>query len=72
MNDCCLTPTQLFFFSYIIARTMIWWWSPLSTNTFSWMLIVLVHWNNSLRIDMSSTLEHIILIPSQPVFHLTS
>ena len=25
VSDCCLTPTQQFF-SFIMARTMIWWW----------------------------------------------
>jgi hypothetical protein len=33
---------------------MKWWWGPLCTRpTLSWILIVLAHWNNSLRIDMS-------------------
>ena len=36
----------------------------------SWIFIVLAHWNNSQRIDMSSH-SHIILIPSQPVFALS-
>jgi hypothetical protein len=46
-------------FSYIIARTcyisMKWWWCLLLTksNTFNWIYIVLVHWHNSLRVNMS-------------------
>jgi hypothetical protein len=39
--------------------------------TLNWIYIVLAHWNNSLRIDMSSHSRHIILIPSQPVFVLS-
>jgi hypothetical protein len=37
---------------YILAKTslflMKWWWDP-----FSWIFIVLIHWNNSPQIDMS-------------------
>jgi len=38
--------------SYISMRL---WWSLLCTRgtCFSWIYIVLVHWNNSLRVDMS-------------------
>ena len=36
---------------------MRWWWVPLCSNykpkTLSWIFIVLAHWNNSPRIDMS-------------------
>jgi dihydrofolate reductase len=39
-------------FRYIMTRTsyfsMRWWWDPL----YSWIFIVLAHWNNSPRIDM--------------------
>ena len=41
------------------------------TNTLSWICIVLAHWNNNPRIDMSPRLGHIILIPSQSVFSLS-
>jgi predicted class III extradiol MEMO1 family dioxygenase len=51
--------TQVQFFSYIMAKNMLifnemmmrsalYW-----TNMLSWILIVLAHWNNSPRIDMS-------------------
>jgi len=60
VGDYCLTPNEQFF-SYIMARTsyflMRWrWWGPLcthDTNTLSWIFIVLAHWNNSPRVDMS-------------------
>jgi hypothetical protein len=58
VSDCCLTPTQRLF-SYIMARTsyfsMRWWWGPLCTRStgLDKFCIVLVHWNNSPRIDMS-------------------
>ena len=34
------------------------------TNTLSWIIIVLAHWNNSPRLDMSLHLGHIIMILS--------
>jgi hypothetical protein len=37
------------------------------TNTLRWIFIVLAHWNNSLRVDMS-----LHSIPNQPVFALYS
>ena len=44
-----------------------------SHNTLSWIFIVIAHWNNSPRIDRHvAPLGHIILIPSQPVFALSS
>ena len=49
---CSLSPTQQFF-SYIHGENpMRWWWDPLCTRL-SWICIVLAHWNNSWRIDMS-------------------
>ena len=39
--------------------------STLFLITLSWICIVLAHWNNSPRIDISHPLGHIILIPSQ-------
>jgi len=36
VSDCCLTPTQQYF-SYIIARTMRWWWSPLCSRATRWV-----------------------------------
>jgi hypothetical protein len=42
VSDCCSTPIQQFF-SYIMART----------SKMSWIYIVLSHWNNSPRVDMS-------------------
>jgi hypothetical protein len=58
LSDCCLIPTRQFF-SYIIGRTskfsMRWWWGPLCTRPTCLVrfFIVLAHWNNSSRIDMS-------------------
>ena len=75
VSDCCLTPNELFF-SYFMMRISIFdemtimsalYW----TNTLSWIFIVLVHWNNSLRGRHVSPLGNIILIPSQWVFALT-
>ena len=48
-------PTQQFF-SYIMARTSICNEMMMRfalTNTLTWIFIVLIHWNNSLMIDMS-------------------
>jgi hypothetical protein len=44
------------------------WWGPLCSRP-TWWVHSLAHWNKSQRVDMS--LEHIILIPSQPVFALS-
>ena len=41
------------------------------TNTLSYIFMVLAHWNNSPRVHIAP-LGHIIPIPSQPVFALTS
>jgi len=43
-----------------------------STNTLSWIVIVLAHWNKQ-RVDISSTWKpySLILIRSHPVFVLT-
>jgi hypothetical protein len=66
VSDCCLTPIQQFF-SYIMVTLQ---WDDdevrfvLDQHT-ELDFIVLVHWSNSPRVDMS--LGHIILIPSQPV-----
>jgi hypothetical protein len=52
VSDCCLMPIQQFFSHIMASRSyfsMRWsWWS-----SFCWIFIVLAHWNNSLRIDMS-------------------
>jgi len=57
MSDCCLTPTQQFSaiswreqvtFNEIMMRSALF-----NTNTLSWIFIMLAHWNNSPRIDMS-------------------
>jgi len=58
VSDCCLTPNEQFS-AYIMARQVtfdelmvvpaLYW-----TNTLSWKLIVLVHWSNSPRVDMSA------------------
>jgi hypothetical protein len=72
VSHCCLTTTQQFS-SYIMARTslfsMRWWWDPTCTRL-SWIIIVLPHWNNSLRVDMSPGWTH---YPDseQPVFVLS-
>jgi hypothetical protein len=58
MSDCRLTLSKQFF-SSIMARTilikeMMMMMSALYySNAFSWIFIVLIHWNNSSRIDMS-------------------
>ena len=58
LSGCCLTPNQQFISYYhgenklilneIMMRSDLYW-----TNTSSWILTVLAHWNNSPRIDMS-------------------
>jgi hypothetical protein len=52
-------------------HSMKWWWCPLGSRPTRWIFIVLAHWNNSLRVDMSIHSRHIIPILSQPVFALT-
>jgi hypothetical protein len=39
------------------------------TNMLRWIFIVLAHWNNSSRVDMSFHLRHIIRIPSHSFMH---
>jgi len=41
------------------------------TKMLIWISIVLVHWNNSLWVDVPLHSWHIILIPRHPVFALT-
>jgi hypothetical protein len=53
-SDCCLTPSEQFC-SYIMAGTfdlMLMMSALYFTNKLSWILIVLVHWNNSPQVDM--------------------
>ena len=58
LSDSCLTPTH-HFFCHIMARTskfsIRWWCGPLCTRLTCLVgfCIVLTHWNNSPRIDMS-------------------
>jgi hypothetical protein len=57
VSDCCLTPIQQFF-SYMMVRTMRWYWGPLCTrptngNMLSCIFIGLPNWRNSPWIDMS-------------------
>ena len=58
LSDCCLMPIQQFF-SYSMSRTnylfneMMMRSALFLTNTLSWIFIVLAHWNNSTRVDMS-------------------
>ena len=47
---------------------MRWWWGLLCSRV--GVLIVLAHWNNNPRVDMSLHSGHIILIPSQPILML--
>ena len=55
---CCLTSNEQFV-SYIMARTIYIQFNEMMmsalyyTNTHDWILIVLVHWNNSSLVDMS-------------------
>jgi hypothetical protein len=56
VSDCCLMPSgQYFSHRYIMERTS--YISMMSSlyyaNTLSWIFIVTVHSNNSLRVDMS-------------------
>ena len=56
VGDCCLTTQQ--FFSYIMERLVHFLWDDKEVhfvliNTLSCIFILLVHWNNSSRIDMS-------------------
>ena len=73
VSDCCLTPTQLYhgenklIFNEMMMKSALYY-----TNTLSWIFILLAHWNNSPRIDMSPPHGHIILIPSQSVFAISS
>ena len=71
VSDCCLMPTQQFH-SYICIS----WREQVNLKwdddevrfvldqLLSWIFIVLAHWNNSPRIDMSPYSWHIILITS--------
>ena len=77
--DCCFTPSEQIF-GYILVRTsnvsIRWSCCLLCTNRskylFGFLRCLVAHWNNSLWIDMSPLLWHIILIPRQPVFVLPS
>ena len=60
MSDCCLTPIQQFFSCIVyhgenklIFNEMMMRSALFLTNMLSWIFIVLAHWNNSPRIDMS-------------------
>jgi len=44
----------------------------MSALKLSWSFILLAHWKNTLQIDMLFHFGHITLIPSQPVFALSS
>ena len=48
VNECSLTPTQQFV-SYVMARTMRWWWCFLCSRLTLLVsfFIELTHWNNS-------------------------
>ena len=57
VSDYCLKSIQQFF-SYIMVRTSQFsvrrWWGPLCTRPTRWVgSLVLAHWNNSPRVDMS-------------------
>jgi len=57
VSDCCLMPCEQFL-CHIVARTSYiltrWWWYPLCTrSTCLVLLLVLPHWNNSARVNMS-------------------
>ena len=64
VSDCCLTPNEQFC-RYMMARTsyiryheMIMMSALYKTNTLnSWIFIVLAHWNNNPRVDMSFYLD---------------
>ena len=77
-SDCCLTPIQQFFsYMYIMARTslfsMRWWWGPLVLDQHAELDFYSV---SSLKQQFAgrhgTPFGHIILIPSQPVFVLSS
>jgi len=67
VSDCCLTPTQQSC-SYIMARTVNFQWDDddvrflLDQNTFFFIFLVLVHWNNSPRIDKQSKIHNTICV----------
>jgi len=62
VSDCCLTPIEQCF-SYIIARTsyilMKWWWWRFCTRPTRWagIFILLAHWDNRPRWDLSLYLD---------------
>jgi len=71
-GDCCSTPSEPFQSYTMEGASYIKWdddngWYDVRfvLDQVSWSFIVLAHWNNTLRIDMS---PHIILILSQSVF----
>ena len=57
-SDCCLTPNQQYL-SYIklhFKEMMMMMAALYVTNTLSWIAIVLAHWNNRSRVEMSDIL----------------
>jgi hypothetical protein len=57
VSDCCLTPTQqcvsCIMVNMLIFHEMMMRFTLYLSDTLSWIFIVIAHWNNSLRIDMS-------------------
>ena len=58
VSECCLTLTQQFQLYHsenkLMFNEMMMKYALYYTNTLSWIFILLAHWNNSPRIDMSS------------------
>ena len=52
VSDCCVMPTQQFFcYIKLIFNEMMMGSALFYTNTLSWIVKVLAHWNNSLQVD---------------------
>ena len=69
VSDCCLASTQQFFQLYhgenkLIFNEMMMRSALFQTNTLSCIFIVLAHWNNTPRIDMSPHLDTIAFEPT--------
>ena len=58
VGDCCLMPAQRYHGENKLIL-MRWWWGPLCTRPTPLVgfFIVLAHWNNSPRVDMSPHLD---------------
>ena len=69
VSDCCLT-AKWTCYSYIMIRTSYIQWYDVffSTNTFSWIHLVLAHWNNSLLVVVTLHLDTVCLFRSNSLW----